>query len=183
MNDKKAKREKIITIIVNISFATMILSLLILPVALPIVRSFPEKNVGIDGCPFMYSTSTQIVKLIYGAPDEAKEFDSFAEETLTYYNKKIFSYEATVKLYFKVNQLREVRAELTVPEGEAEEICNDIREKIRKTYAKSENFFEDEKGNFGRRNVAGNWDYAFGEDNIYVKISDDKVIINAYVLM
>ena len=86
MNDKKAKKEKIATTIVNIAFVSMLLIVLILPA----IFAYPEKNVGIKGSSFMYGTPPFIVKLVCGVPDETKKHDDFAEETLTYYNKKIF---------------------------------------------------------------------------------------------
>lgn len=179
MNDKKAKKEKITTTIVNIVFVVSLLSAIILPVTL---ANASEKKVGIKGTPFNYTTPEIIVRLVSGSPDKIEEDGHTPRKYLTYYNQKVFSYDATVTYTF-FHGLIGVKAELTVPEGEAETICNDIREKMRETYSKSESFFEEENGRFGRYNGAAG---DFGEwttDEVIISFSDDKVIIDAYVLM
>ncbi len=180
MNDKKAKREKITTTIVNIVFVVSLLSAIILPIPLVVASN---NNVGIKGSPFCYMTPEFVVRLVCGAPDEIEEDILTPEKYLTYYNKKIFSHDATVTYTFDgLSGLIGVRAELTVPKGESETICNDIREKMCETYSKSESFFEEENGRFGRHNGSAG-DFAWGTDEVAISFSDDKVIINAYVLM
>ena len=50
---------------------------------------------------------------------------------------------------------------------------------MRETYSKSNNFFENEDGRFGRNNVGDYMDYEFGVDLVSVTLSDDKVNIYA----